>query len=403
MKLLSIILSILCAVNLSAANFILSGTIDKGGYSDVELYTSSDGINLTYIEINGNNYSTTLSADSAALVYIGAKLTDYRGKSSHIFVPLYISPDRGQLTIDLTEKDNSAHLKTSDKDNAAICEYYSDFIPKHLRMPINTMTELTAFLKKITSTADSMANHIENKGAKQHLSLCGYFSRVQLTRQLQQNLRGSGQKLSLEAISDIKDTRDLLKQPGVNLFKQDLVPLIIADIAIGKSTDERMKRVKEHVSDTQILALVEKELKSREYSMVGGNMPETDIIDINGNTHRLSEFKGKYVYVDFWASWCGPCNNEIPYLKQLEETLGNDQVVFVAISIDEDVDDWKSAVKRHNLHGNQFLGNQEIARLLNITGIPRYVIYDKEGHLFDPNAPRPSTGESVRQLLKNLK
>ncbi len=403
MKLLSIILSLLCAANLTAANFTLSGSIDKGGYSDVKLYTSNDGLNLSPIEINGNNYITSLSADSAALIHLGAKLTDYRGKSSRVFVPLYIHPGRGHLTIDFSVKGNSPHFKTSDKDNAAICEYYCDFMPKHLRTPINTMTELTAFLKKITSTADSMAYCIENKDARQHLSLCGYFSRVQLTSQFQQNLRATGQKLSLEAIADIKDTRDLLKQPGVNLFKQDLVPLIIADIAIGNSTDERMKRVKEYVSDTQTLALVEKELKSREYSMVGGKMPEVDIIDLNGNAHRLSEFKGKYVYVDFWASWCGPCNNEIPHLKQLEETLGNDQVVFVAISIDEEIDDWKAAVKRHNLHGNQFLGNQEIARLLNISGIPRYVIYDKEGHLLDPNAPRPSSGESIRQLLKNLK
>ena len=79
------------------------------------------------------------------------------------------------------------------------------------------------------------------------------------------------------------------------------------------------------------------------------------------------------------------CGN--PYLKELEKTLGNDQVVFVSISIDEDPNAWKAAIKRHNLTGNQFLGNETLATLLKVQGIPRFLIYDKEGRLLYPEAP----------------
>ena len=131
-------------------------------------------------------------------------------------------------------------------------------------------------------------------------------------------------------------------------------------------------------------------------------MPDVPIIDQQGNEHRLSEFKGRYVYIDLWASWCGPCNQEIPYLKELERTIGNDKVVFVSISIDEDFNAWKAAIKRHNLSGNQFLGNETLASLLKVQGIPRFLIYDKEGRLLNPDAPRPSSQMEIRRILNSL-
>jgi thiol-disulfide isomerase/thioredoxin len=136
----------------------------------------------------------------------------------------------------------------------------------------------------------------------------------------------------------------------------------------------------------------------------GQPFPENVVLkDKDGNTVDFSTFRGKYVYIDMWASWCGPCNQEIPYLKELEKTLGNDQVVFVSISIDEDPDAWKAAIKRHNLTGNQFLGNETLATLLKVQGIPRFLIYDKEGRLLYPEAPRPSSGMTIRRILNSLK
>ena len=137
--------------------------------------------------------------------------------------------------------------------------------------------------------------------------------------------------------------------------------------------------------------------------MPGAPVPDIEILDAEGNSHKLSEFKGKYIYIDFWASWCGPCNREIPFLKDLEKTLNNDNVVFVGISIDEDAEAWKGALKRNELSENQFLGNNKLSEMLSIQSIPRYVIYDKEGKLLDANAPRPSSGDEIRSILKNLK
>lgn len=133
------------------------------------------------------------------------------------------------------------------------------------------------------------------------------------------------------------------------------------------------------------------------------SVTNVELTDVEGKTHRLSDFKGKYVYVDLWASWCGPCNMEIPYMQDLERTLDNEMVVFVAISIDEDVRSWKAALTRNRMAGHQFIAPPELPVLLRLRSIPRYMILDKEGKVLYSNAPRPSSGPVIRKILSELK
>lgn len=133
------------------------------------------------------------------------------------------------------------------------------------------------------------------------------------------------------------------------------------------------------------------------------NITNVELTDVEGKTHRLSDFKGKYVYVDLWASWCGPCNMEIPYMQELERTLDNELVVFVAISIDEDARSWKAALTRNKMTGHQFIAPAELPILLRLRSIPRYMILDKEGKVLYSNAPRPSSGLVIKKILSELK
>lgn len=115
--------------------------------------------------------------------------------------------------------------------------------------------------------------------------------------------------------------------------------------------------------------------------------------DAEGKQHTLAELKGKTIYIDFWASWCGPCRGEIPYLKALEErTLAErEDVVFVSISVDQQEAAWKAAIKTNELHGNQWhITSMDICKRLNITGIPRFVVFGADGKLSVYSAKRPS-------------
>lgn len=137
---------------------------------------------------------------------------------------------------------------------------------------------------------------------------------------------------------------------------------------------------------------------------VGADFPENVVlVDANGNEVDFSTFKGKYVYIDLWASWCGPCCSEVPHLQALEKELEGGDVIFVSVSTDTDTDAWKEKMEKLNMHGNQLLDRDgELCNMLNVNGIPFFVVYDKNGKLHTYGALRPSSGERLKKFLQEL-
>ncbi len=131
--------------------------------------------------------------------------------------------------------------------------------------------------------------------------------------------------------------------------------------------------------------------------------------DINGKEVALSDFKGKIVYIDIWATWCGPCVKEIPHLKKLEEEYHGKDIVFLSVSTDgnKDIQKWKDFIKSRELKGIQlFAGDKSKKELLEpykISGIPKFILIGKDGKLITVDAPRPSNPEIKVLLNATLK
>ena len=138
----------------------------------------------------------------------------------------------------------------------------------------------------------------------------------------------------------------------------------------------------------------------------GQAAPQFTYPDINGDMVSLSDFKGKYVYIDVWATWCGPCKGEIPYLKALEEELHDKNVVFMSVSIDnpKDKEKWEKMVADEGLAGVQLFADKawesSIAKENMINGIPRFMLIDRDGNIYDIKAPRPSG--KIKEVLLGL-
>lgn len=135
-----------------------------------------------------------------------------------------------------------------------------------------------------------------------------------------------------------------------------------------------------------------------------------DYENYNGGKTSLADLKGKYVYIDVWATWCGPCKAEIPSLKKIEKEYHGKNIAFVSMSIDDDRshggswekanEDWKKMVAEKELGGIQIFApkgwKSEFVQNYKINGIPRFILVDPEGNIVSASAPRPSSEELIK-------
>ena len=128
----------------------------------------------------------------------------------------------------------------------------------------------------------------------------------------------------------------------------------------------------------------------------GSLSPSFNYPDSSGKNISLESLKGKLVYVDVWATWCGPCKAQIPFLKQLEEKYREEDIAFVSLSIDKltNISKWKDMIVDKELEGIQIIADKawrsKFVTDYVIEGIPRFILIDKDGNLMDPMAPRPA-------------
>ena len=139
------------------------------------------------------------------------------------------------------------------------------------------------------------------------------------------------------------------------------------------------------------------------------NLSPTSLYDAD---KKVFEFKAitskhKVTYVDFWASWCGPCRGEMPASQDLRAAYQGKDVNFVYISLDEDSSDWTNANTKFALPaGHSFLipnvSQSSIPAQFSVNSIPRYMLIDSMGNVVDDNAPRPSESGNIKASLDKM-
>lgn len=138
----------------------------------------------------------------------------------------------------------------------------------------------------------------------------------------------------------------------------------------------------------------------------GNPAPNFTYESVDGKTVSLSDFKGKLVYVDVWATWCGPCIAEQPAMEKLQKRFEGKDVVFIAVGTDQSDEPWKKMIEERKLGGiHLFSPNAWDGTIMKdyvINSIPRFILVDRDGNIVDADAARPSgdIGDQIEELLQ---
>lgn len=210
----------------------------------------------------------------------------------------------------------------------------------------------------------------------------------------------SDEDAQIEALMKVSTEEEL--NAGVKKFKDGIFNSMPANLDATFAAKFKENTEKELVGLTQYLK------GSLEVKKLNGSVsPSFKYENHKGGFTSLEDLKGKFVYVDVWATWCGPCRQEIPFLQKTEQAYHGKNIEFVSISIDEQInrEKWNKFVTDKNLGGIQLLADKDwksdFVQGYKINGIPRFILIGPDGKIVNADAPRPSSPELV-SLLDSL-
>lgn len=136
-------------------------------------------------------------------------------------------------------------------------------------------------------------------------------------------------------------------------------------------------------------------------TQTGKPAPSFTLSAIDGKAYSLSDFAGKVVYIDLWASWCHPCRQEVPDYRKLYAKYKDDsRIVFMGIAVQDGINEWKKALAEDKPDWLQLIDKDDKVWTAYVANtIPKFIVVDKQGNIANFDAPRPSSGETIEKLL----
>ena len=138
----------------------------------------------------------------------------------------------------------------------------------------------------------------------------------------------------------------------------------------------------------------------------GQPAPDFTLDNLDGQPVSLNQFKGKAIFIDFWASWCGPCIVDLPYIQKIKAEMAEQPVVFLNISLDDDEEAWRKAIAKHEIKGVHLRAagwGAEVAKAYSIHSLPSYYVVDAQGRIAERLRAVYDTQEIVAKIAESTK
>lgn len=398
--------------------FTFKTTIDKpilytlkgGRKINFEFYVNPGDVTEITIDFenikDGAKYSGKLELINNYLVEKNQIVKKYSADFKTLFG---LDKEQFNLTLDSLNNELLEKAKTLSNSSVAELEKFSiDYLLKSLKV---NYPEYNAYVNSVEFNADS-ADYSALDGLdlnnSHHLMFSDYSALVSKTIEIKfakendakaiETMVATDKIAKMFALIDANVTnievRDYLKQ---NAFMEDL-----SYGEFWKLAD----MVNKFIAECQTVGyknIIEKLFNQKMLLAPGKQAPLFKYKDINGKEYALEDLKGKLVYIDFWATWCGPCRHELPFLEKVEKDYHGKNITFISMSVDDDMVAWDKMVKEKNMSGLQLHADgawsSTVVKDYQIKGIPTFVLIDENGIIISPSAPRPSSGADLVNML----
>ncbi len=221
--------------------------------------------------------------------------------------------------------------------------------------------------------------------------------------------RDSAVNLVNKTVADIQNQIDLFvkEKPGspVTAFILYITNSLTTDPSVTEARFAKLTAsAKNNVYGNALAQMLQQQQAAKEFGAIGSQAPDFTQNDPEGKPVALSSLRGKYVLIDFWASWCGPCRRENPNVVAAFNEFKSKNFTILGVSLDQDKEKWLQAIKADNLNWTQVSDlaywNNAAAKQYQVTGIPQNFLLDPSGKIVGKNLRGEELHQKLSEILK---